>query len=72
VLALLRLFPIIASAIPDPHWQRHLQQISPMDAGRAIQNRTHLDNLPIGPWSGLGVLAAWATAAMLTLSRGYA
>jgi ABC-2 type transport system permease protein len=66
VLALLYLFPIIASAIPDPHWQRHLQQISPMDAGLAIQNTTNLHNLPIGPWPGLGVLAAWATAAMLT------
>ena len=66
VLALLYLFPIIASAIPDPHWQRHLQQISPMDAGLAIQNTTNLHGLPISPWPGLGVLAAWATAAMFT------
>jgi ABC-2 type transport system permease protein len=66
VLALLYLFPIIASAIPDSHWWRHLQQISPMGAGLAIQNTTNLHNLPIGPWPGLGVLAAWATAAMLT------
>jgi ABC-2 type transport system permease protein len=65
VLALLYLFPIIASAVTDPHWQRHLQQISPMDAGLAIQNTTNLHNLPIGPWAGLGVLAAWAAAAML-------
>jgi ABC-2 type transport system permease protein len=65
VLALLYLFPIIASAVTDPHWQRHLQQISPMDAGLAIQATTNLHNLPIGPWAGLGVLAAWAVAAML-------
>jgi ABC-2 type transport system permease protein len=65
VLALLYLFPIIASAVTDPTWQRHLQQISPMDAGLAIQNTTNLHGLPIGPWAGLGVLAAWATVAML-------
>jgi ABC-2 type transport system permease protein len=66
VLALLYLFPIIAGAVTDPHWQRHLQQISPMNAGLAIQNTTNLHNMPISPWAGLGVLAAWATAAMLT------
>jgi ABC-2 type transport system permease protein len=65
VLALLYLFPIIASAVTDPQWQRHLQQISPMNAGLAIQNTTNLRGLPIGPWAGLGVLAAWAAAAML-------
>jgi ABC-2 type transport system permease protein len=65
VLGLLYLFPIIASAVPDPHWQRHLQQISPMDAGLAIQNTTHLHGLPISPWAGLGVLAAWAAVAMI-------
>jgi ABC-2 type transport system permease protein len=66
VLGLLYLFPIIASAATDPHWQRHLQQIGPMDAGLAIQNTTNLHSMPISPWAGLGVLAAWATVAMLT------
>jgi ABC-2 type transport system permease protein len=44
---------------------RHLQQIAPMTAGLAIQATTGLRNLPISPWAGLGVLAAWAAAAML-------
>jgi ABC-2 type transport system permease protein len=65
VLALLYLFPIIAAAVSNPHWRRHLQQVGPMDAGRAIQNTTNLHGLPISPWAGLGVLAAWATAAMV-------
>ncbi len=65
VLGLLYLFPIIAAAVPDPHWQRHLQQVGPMNAGLAIQNTSSLRGLPIGPWAGLGVLAAWAAAAML-------
>jgi len=65
VLGLLYLFPIIAAAVADPHWQRHLQQIGPMTAGLAIQATTNLHRLPIGPWGGLGVLAAWAAGALL-------
>ncbi|MEY9835073.1 ABC transporter permease [Streptacidiphilus sp. EB103A] len=66
VLALLFLFPIVASVVTDPHWQRHLQQIAPMTAGLAIQATTGLRSLPIGPWAGLGVLAAWAAGSLLT------
>jgi len=65
VLGLLYLFPIIAAAVSDPHWHRHLQQIGPMTAGLAIQTTVDLDSQPIGPWAGLGVLAAWAAAALL-------
>jgi ABC-2 type transport system permease protein len=65
VLGLLYLFPIIASVVTSPHWQRHLQQIGPMPAGLAIQATTNLRGLPINPWAGLGVLAAWAAAALL-------
>jgi ABC-2 type transport system permease protein len=36
-----------------------------MTAGLAIQATRDLDRLPIGPWAGLGVLAAWAAAAVL-------
>ena len=36
-----------------------------MTAGLAIQATRNLKKLPIGPWPGLGVLAAWAAAAML-------
>ncbi|GAB3850548.1 ABC transporter permease [Dactylosporangium cerinum] len=65
VLALLYLFPILAAAAPDPHWERHLLQIGPMTAGLAVQATTGLDKLPIGPWAGLGVTAAWAFGALL-------
>jgi ABC-2 type transport system permease protein len=65
VLGLLYLFPIAAALATDPHWQRHLQQIGPMTAGLAIQATTNLHHLPIAPWTGLGVLAAWATGALL-------
>ena len=65
VLALLFLFPILAAAAPDPDWERHLLQVGPMTAGLAVQATTGLDKLPIGPWAGLGVTAAWAFGALL-------
>jgi ABC-2 type transport system permease protein len=65
VLALLYVFPLVTQVVSDPHWRRHLQQISPMTAGLAIQATTGLHSLPIRPWAGLGVLAAWAGAALL-------
>jgi ABC-2 type transport system permease protein len=65
VLALLYLFPIVTSVVGDPRWQRHLEQIGPMSAGLAIQATVNLASLPLSPWAGLGVLAAWAAGALL-------
>jgi len=63
VLCLLYLFPIVALMLGDPDWHRQLAQISP-DAGLAIQATADLGELPVRPWAGLGVLAAWAAAAL--------
>ena len=65
VLALLYLAPIVSPAVADPHWRRHLDQIAPTSAGLAVQTTTDLGALPIGPWAGLGVLAAWAAGSLL-------
>jgi ABC-2 type transport system permease protein len=65
VLGLLYVFPILAALASDPNLKRHLEQVAPMTAGLAIQATTHLRHLPIAPWAGLGVLAAWAAAALL-------
>jgi len=65
VLALLYLFPIVANVVTNEDWHRHLEQIGPMTAGLAIQATTGLRSLPIGPWAGLGVLAAWAAGSLL-------
>jgi ABC-2 type transport system permease protein len=65
VLALLYIFPILAQAV-DPHWRRLIQQIGPMTAGLTVEATTHVGDLPIAPWAGLGVAAAWALAALLT------
>jgi ABC-2 type transport system permease protein len=64
VLGLLYLVPILGQAVGSPDWHRHLEQIGPMTAGLQIQASTGLRGLPIGPWAGLGVLAAWAAAAL--------
>jgi len=65
VLGLLYLFPILTQVVGSPGVARHLQQIGPMTAGLEIQASTGLRSLPISPWAGLGVLAAWAAAALL-------
>lgn len=65
VLSLLYLFPIAAAALgADPHWQHRVERYEP-SAGLAIQATTGLRSLPIGPWQGLAVLAAWTAAALL-------
>ena len=64
VLVLLYLPPLLAQVVSGP-LRRHIDQIAPMTAGLAIQATTHLRDLPIAPWAGLGVLAAWATASLL-------
>ncbi|MEX0171088.1 ABC transporter permease [Streptomyces sp. LMG1-1-1.1] len=66
VLGLLYLFPVVAQVVNDPDLQRHLQQLAPMSAGLAVQSTTDLDHLPISPWHGLAVLAAWTATALLT------
>jgi ABC-2 type transport system permease protein len=65
VLGLLYVFPIISAVVSVPSWHRHLDQVAPMTAGLTIQATTGLRGLPISPWAGLGVLAAWAAAALL-------
>jgi ABC-2 type transport system permease protein len=64
VVGLLYLFPFLAQVVSDPGWHRHLEQIGPMTAGLAIQVTTGVRSLPISPWAGLGVLAAWSAGAL--------
>ena len=64
MLALLDLPPLLAQLLSEP-LRRHIQQIAPMTAGLAIQATTNLRSQPIAPWTGLGVLAAWAIASLV-------
>jgi ABC-2 type transport system permease protein len=65
VLSLLYLSPIVAHFITNQQWHDRIERYSPMQAGLAIQATRDLRTLPISPWVGLGVLAAWAAAALL-------
>jgi ABC-2 type transport system permease protein len=66
VLALLYLAPVIAQAVSgNPVWYHRFERYAPMMAGLTIQATTGVRHLPISPWGGLGVLAAWASAALL-------
>ena len=64
VLSLLYLFPVLSAFIGNQTWHSRIERYTPM-AGLNIQATTGLKALAIGPWSGLGVLALWATAALL-------
>jgi ABC-2 type transport system permease protein len=59
VLGLLYLPPLLAQVLSGP-WRRHIQQVAPMSAGLAIQATRNIRELPVSPWAGLGILAAWA------------
>jgi ABC-2 type transport system permease protein len=65
VFGLLYAVPLLAAVINNPELQRTLRRFAPMTAGLAVQATTDLDDLPIGPWAGLGVLAAWSAASLL-------
>jgi ABC-2 type transport system permease protein len=65
VLALLFTAPMIAPFVTDPTWSTRVRKFSPTTAGMAVQATTGLDRLPIGPWAGLGVLAAYAAVAVV-------
>jgi ABC-2 type transport system permease protein len=65
VLGLLYLFPIVALTVTEATWERRLHELAPMTAGLYIQTTVGIHDLPLTPWQGLGVLAAWAAAALL-------
>jgi ABC-2 type transport system permease protein len=65
VLGVLYLVPLAAAAVSDPLWLERLHRFGPTTAGLAIQTTIDVDSLPIGPWQGLGVLAAYTAAALL-------
>jgi ABC-2 type transport system permease protein len=65
VLGVLYLFPIAAAVISNPPLTRHLDQIGPLPAGLDAQATTGLNNLPLTPWQGLGVVALWTAGALL-------
>jgi hypothetical protein len=71
VLGLLFLPLVALGFLPERLWEP-VQRFAPMTAGLAVQSTVgHLELIagrsgtPVGPWAGLGILAAWAAAALL-------
>jgi ABC-2 type transport system permease protein len=64
VLGLLYLPPLLALLLSGP-WRRHIEQISPMTAGLAVEATRHLAGQPDAPWTGVAILAAWAAGALV-------
>ncbi len=65
VLGVLLLFPVVSAVMPDQVLARHLEQVAPMTAGLYIQATVGVQSLPLTPWQGLGVTAAWAAGALI-------
>jgi ABC-2 type transport system permease protein len=66
VLGMLYVPPMIALFLGSERtWQHWVERYAPTNAGLAILNTTGVHSLAISPWAGLGVLAAWAAAALL-------
>ncbi|MFJ1971643.1 ABC transporter permease [Streptomyces sp. NPDC087903] len=64
-LGILYVVPLMARLLHSPTWQHRLERWTPMPAALSIQATRDLDRLPIAPWPGLGVLAAYALALSL-------
>jgi len=65
MLGLIYIVPIFGGLVLSAHWRHIFGQYAPTSAGLAIQVTKDLAAQPIGPWAGLGVLAAWTAAALL-------
>jgi ABC-2 type transport system permease protein len=64
VLSAFYVWPVVASLFTGD-WAKWISKYAPMNAGLSIQATERLDELLLGPWQGLGVLAAYAGAALL-------
>ncbi|MFD0417774.1 ABC transporter permease subunit [Streptomyces sp. NPDC127108] len=65
VLGLLYAFPLLVGMVHNDTWHERLERLSPASAGLAVQATEGLDQLPIGPWQGLAVLAGYAAGGMV-------
>jgi ABC-2 type transport system permease protein len=56
--------PILANALPDPY-ANDVSKYLPLNAGTQIMTTTHPDPSMLGPWTGLGITALYALAALI-------
>ncbi|MFD0636746.1 ABC transporter permease [Catenulispora yoronensis] len=63
-LALLYLPPLLAATVTNRTWQIRIQRFAPMSAGLAPPIGGEAGRHQLASWSGLGIVAAWALAAL--------
>ncbi|MET7703155.1 ABC transporter permease [Streptomyces sp. NPDC005485] len=64
-LGILYITPLLANMLASETWKDRVERWAPMPAGLSIQATRDLARLPIGPWPGLGVLAAYAIGVLI-------
>ncbi|MFJ1608317.1 hypothetical protein ACIOHS_33800 [Streptomyces sp. NPDC088253] len=64
-LGILYVVPLMSDLLGSPTWKDRLERWAPIPAGLAIRATKDLARLPIGPWPGRGVLAAYALGVLL-------
>jgi ABC-2 type transport system permease protein len=65
MLGLIYVIPILGGLVLSTHWRHIFDRYAPTSAGLTVQVTKDLTAQAIGPWAGLGVLAAWTAAALL-------
>lgn len=65
LLTLLYILPLLVQTITDATWHDRLEKLPPTTAGLAMTYTRNLDQLPIGPWPGITLLAGYTAAALL-------
>lgn len=64
LVAIVLVLPLLTQTLPSPY-DSDLGKYLPLNAGTQIIATTPTDPAQFGPWSGLGVVAAWAATAII-------
>jgi ABC-type transport system involved in multi-copper enzyme maturation permease subunit len=64
VFGLVLVLPLLTNALPAPY-STDVSKYLPLNAGTQILTTTHPDPTMLGPWTGLGVTALYALAALV-------
>jgi ABC-2 type transport system permease protein len=66
VMLTLLLAPVIAIGFLPENIAEQVEKLAPLSAALAVQQTVQLENMiPLGPWAGLGVVGAYAAAAVV-------
>jgi hypothetical protein len=64
LVGIVLVLPLLANALPDPY-ASDVRKYLPLTAGEQMMATKHPDPALFGPWTGLGITALWAVAALV-------